>query len=91
MARTLKNFPFHPLNEFWKRMRMMRPATPEKLIQRLLPFEKVKKDVHKGRDAQIPRKNLETPREGPAVGVKLGRGSVDFSKQLPFEGSERKA
>ena len=27
-------------------------------------------------------------RQGPAVGVKLGRGGVDFSKQLPFEGSK---
>jgi len=34
----LEELPFHPLNEFWKRVRMMRPATPEKLIQRLLPY-----------------------------------------------------
>ena len=37
VARTLKNFPFHPLNEFWKSVRMMRPTTPEKLIHRLFP------------------------------------------------------
>ena len=67
-----------------------REAHPEALAL-FLHLEKLKKDVHRGRDAQIPTENLETPHEGPAVGVKLGRGSVDFSKQLAFEGSERKA
>ena len=69
-----------------------REAHPEAFAL-FLHLEKVKKDVHRGRDAQIPTENLETPHEGPVVGVKLGRGrgSDDFSKQLPFEGSERKA
>ena len=37
VARNLKNFPFHHLNKFWKSVRMMRPAMPEKLIQRIFP------------------------------------------------------
>jgi len=53
-----------------------------------LHLEKVKKDIQRGRDAQIPTKNLKTPHEGPAVGMKLGRGGVDFGKQLPFEESK---
>jgi len=64
-----------------------REAHP-KAFALFLHLEKVKKDVHRGRDAQIPTKNLKTPHEGPAVGMKLGRGGVDFSKQLPFEGSK---
>ena len=31
------------------------------------------------------------PYEGPAVGVKLGRGNVNLSQQLPLEGSEGQA
>ena len=34
-------------------------------------------------------KNLKAPHECPAVGMKLGGGSVDFGKKFPFEGSER--
>ena len=49
----------------------------------------MKKDIHGGGNAQIPAKNLKTPHEGPAVGVKLGRGGVNFGEQLPLEGSER--
>jgi len=49
-----------------------REAHPEAFAL-FLHLEKVKKNVHGGRDTQIPTKNLETPHEGPAVGMKLGR------------------
>ncbi len=65
-----------------------RKAHP-KAFTLFLHLEKMKKDIHGGGDAQIPAKNLKTPHEGPAVGMELGRGSVDFGEQLPLEGSER--
>jgi len=36
-AHTLKKRPFQPLKEFWKRVRRILPAIPEKLTQRLFP------------------------------------------------------
>ena len=54
-------------------------AHPETLAL-LLHLEEVKKDVHGGGDAQVPAENLETPYERPAVGVKLGRGSVNLGE-----------
>ena len=47
--------------------------------------------VHGGQSAQVPAQNLKGPDECPIVGVWLGRGCVDFGKQLPFEGCKGKA
>ena len=65
-----------------------RKAHPEALAL-LLYLKKVKKDIHGERDAQISIKDLKTPHEHLVVGMKLGRGGVDFGEQLPFEGSKR--
>ena len=49
----------------------------------------MQEDIHRRGDTQVSTKNLKTPHECPTVGMELGGGSVDFSKKLPFEGSER--
>ena len=40
------------------------------------------------KDAQVPAENLETPYECPAVGMELGGGCVNFSKEFPLKGCE---
>jgi len=63
-------------------------AYPEALPL-LLHLKEMQEDIYRRGDAQVSTKNLKAPHECPAVGMKLGGGNVDFSKKLPFEGSER--
>ncbi len=52
---------------------MTLPFTP---LPRALGLEEVQKDVYRGGVAKVAAKDGE----GPAVGMQLGRGNVEFSK-----------
>ena len=75
-------------------MRRILPAIPEKLTQKLFPCfftSKKCKDIHRGKDAQVPAEDLKTPYKCPAVGVELGGGGVNLGEEFPLKGREWEA
>ena len=48
----------------------------------------MQENVYRWEDAQVSTKNLKTPYKRPAVGVELGGGGNDFSKEFSLEGGK---
>ena len=53
-----------------------------------LHFEEMQKDIHRGKDAQVPAGDLKTPYKCLAFGVELGGGGVNLGEEFPLKGRE---
>ena len=54
----------------------------------LFHLKEMQENVYGWEDAQVSTKNLKTPYKRPAVGVELGGGGIDFSKEFSLEGGK---
>jgi len=56
-----------------------------------LCLEEVEENIHGWRMAKVDAKNGKGPQKGPAVGVQLGRGHVDFNQKSALKPCEWEA
>ena len=62
--------------------------THPEIIPRTFSLKNMEEDIHRGRMPKVVAQNWEGPYEGPALGMQLGGGHVDFCQQCPLEASE---